>query len=88
MIKKISIRFGFFVRDLHHRSPHPIGDFQNPSGTPPCPRAYGPRARRGPRGFQNPLGLREIWAKIPSKKPESPIHIPSENPNIYYIFSA
>ena len=27
------------------------------------------------RDFQNPLGLRGIWAKIPSQKPESPIHI-------------
>ena len=38
------------------------------------PTTLGPSAGC-PRDFENPLGLRGICAKIPSKKPESPIQV-------------
>ena len=77
-VKKISIRFGFLVGYLRHRSPQPVGDFKNPSGTPPCTRAYGPRALRGALGI----------FKIPSGFGGSGRRSPLKNPNLLYIFFA
>ena len=51
--------------------------FWLPSGTPPCPRAYGRREWRGALGvLKIPSGFGGSWRRSPPKKPESPIHIP------------
>ena len=71
-VKKNIYKIRFFCSGIFARYPQPVGDFENPSGNPP-----GPRARRVALGiFKIPSGLRGIWAKIPSKKPEFPLQFP------------
>ena len=58
-------RFGFFGGNLRSDPPKPGGDFENPEGNPP-----GPRARRVARGiFKIPDGLRVSGEDSRTKKP-------------------
>ena len=90
-LKKYAQDSGFLFGSLRHESPQPVGDFKNPSGTPPGPQASAPGSvrrfaphfglRSSPRARRIALGI----FKIPSGHRGSRRRFPPKNPNLLFL---